>query len=85
MKSKHDHASTSNCREAVITFIGCTVKGVLTGVRERGSRRSSMFTIVFDCGWGLTVLGNGSHFVETPETINNHVADLKKELTIAGI
>ena len=84
-KQKHEHAATSNSRDSVSTFIGCTVSGTLTGVRERGSSHRGVFTIVFDCGWGLTVLSNGAYFVTNPETINDHVDDLNIELRLAGV
>ena len=80
----HNHSAGANSRDSVITFVGCKVKGVLTGVRERGSSYSSAFTIVFDCGWGLSVLGNGAYFTVAPETIQSHISDLKHALAQAG-
>jgi hypothetical protein len=74
---QHNHGACSNCVDTFETFIGCKVAGVIC--LKPGSR-----TLVFDCGWGLTVNSNGAFWTENPDDIQYGKEALRKELARAG-
>ena len=92
MHKEHNHRTTSNTDEVFSTFIGCKDKGL---VRNRSTTGGTVLILVFDCGWGLAVNDNGSHWTEEPEDVRiiiqrskQSLAETKHELeqilTLAG-
>jgi|ERR1051325_864971 hypothetical protein len=79
---KHDHSSGSNNSECFRTFIGCTVKGLLKNALPIGrpDLAAGCKTLVFECGWGLTIASNGSYWTESPEEIQRAIAIQKVRL-----
>lgn len=71
----HVHNVPSNTIGCWSTFIGCTVKGVLRDVHSAGS-----YTLVFGCGWGLTVSRAGTFWVEGQDEVQRHVSRVKTDL-----
>lgn len=78
--STHDHGATANTLDSPQSFIGCKVSGVMRAI----SGRDGGFTIVFDCGWGLTFSGKGAFWCETPDTVKDAKRKLKELLRMAG-
>lgn len=81
MKS-HKHESCSNLTDAFRTFIGCTVKGCLFNALPvgRADLAHGTKTLIFDCGWGLTIASNGSYWPESPEEIKRAIRRAKEQL-----
>ena len=79
---KHQHESCANIHEAFSTFIGCTVKGVLFNALPSGRADLSQGTktLVFDCGWGLTISSNGSYWPELPDEVRRAIQRKRQEL-----
>ena len=79
---KHKHEGCSNIHAAFSTFIGCTVKGVLFDTLPLGRRdlSSGTKTLIFDCGWGLTIASNGSYWPESPSDIERAISYAKTRL-----
>jgi hypothetical protein len=75
--SKHNHGATANTISSFETFIGCKVTGVIC--MKPGSR-----TLVFACGWGLTINSNGAFWTEDPAKIVDARAELRTALAKAG-
>src|SRR5437868_10973968 len=80
---KHQHSCTSNTDECFRTFIGCTIKGLLRNVLPVGrvDLQSGNKTFVFECGWGLTIAGNGSYWTESPDEIKRAISIQKEKLS----
>ena len=79
----HLHGSVgSNNRKVFTTFVGCTVRGVLLSALPIGRKdlNAGTKTLVFECGWGLTIGSNGSHWTEQPEEIRRAIQIVSKEL-----
>ncbi len=86
---EHEHSCCSNNNGCFTTFIGCRVVGVLKNALPlgRADLACGNRTLVFECGWGLTIANNGSCWIESPSEIEsaaNKVADHLKE-TIAAL
>lgn len=81
----HQHGVCSNSHETFSTFVGCTVKGFLKNCFPLGRRDLSAGTktLLFECGWGLTVSSKGSYWVESPEDVKRAINYAKKELATA--
>jgi len=73
----HNHGTVSNTNEVFRTFIGCRVKGL---VREITSNGHYANILVFECGWGLAINGNGSHWTVNPDELQEHIRQAKEEL-----
>ena len=74
---KHNHATTSNTGEVYRTFIGCKVKGLVQEATFDGNYAQ---ILVFECGWGLAINSNGSHWTVNPEDLAGKVSRAKNEL-----
>ena len=82
MNGQHDHRGTaSNTRGAIMTFIGCQVKGLLESALPLSRRdlAAGNKTIVFTCGWGLTFNRNGAYWVDSTDDIQVAIARLQRE------
>ena len=80
--SEHKHNCTSNTHECFQTFSGCRVKGFLKDafpVSDRGLARGTK-TLVFECGWALTIANNGSFWVESPNDVQRAIGRVHVEL-----
>ena len=69
---EHNHSTTSNTPEVFRTFIGDTIKGVV--------RNKEATILAFECGWGLAIYYNGSHWVVGPLEVSILIERTKKEL-----
>lgn len=78
----HKHGVTSNTQECFRTFIGCRVRGFLKNALPVGrcDLAGGTKTLIFECGWGLTIAKNGSYWTESPEDIARAVEIAKREL-----
>lgn len=72
-----NHSTTSNTDEVFRTFIGCALKGLL---HKRNTSGGYYTVLVFECGWGLAINDNGSHWVESPEDVQRAVREHKRNL-----
>ena len=79
--SDHKHeGKASNTREAMSTFIGCRVAGVMAGV-EHGSTTASQNVLLFECGWGLGWSdAAGTHWTLTPQECKRLIDRRRKDL-----
>lgn len=78
----HEHGKAgSNNRNALLTFAGCIVKGVLIGTLagHRGDFSQGSKTLVFECGWGLTFNSIGAYYPTNPETIQATIRDMQSK------
>jgi hypothetical protein len=80
MSKEHKHGVTSNTHECFQTFVGCRVKGFLKNALPNGGSRQGTKTLVFECGWGLTIASNGSFWVESPKDVSRAVSRVRSEL-----
>jgi len=74
---KHNHGTTSNTDEVFRTFIGCEIKGLVREITFEGQHAN---ILVFQCGWGLALNSNGSHWTVSPEEIQAHLNKAKDKL-----
>ena len=73
---EHNHSTTSNTDEVFRTFIGEKVKGILHGF-DFGH---DGVILVFECGWGLVLNSNGTHWTEKPEDIERLKRETKEKI-----
>lgn len=80
---KHDHQCASNCRECFQTFLGHKIIGLLFNALPlgRGDIARGTTTIIFDCGYGLTLSSHGTYWVESPDDIKSATDSKKIELS----
>jgi hypothetical protein len=78
---KHEHGATANTHSVFEDFIGCEISGVMRAI----SGRHGGVTLVFSCGWGITLSDNGAYWTESPEDVEGARKDLRAELVKAGI
>ena len=74
----HEHGCTSNTNQVFRTFIGCKVKG-LVGQKTFDGYYADI--LVFECGWGLAINGNGAHWTVNPTDIKRLIRQAKENLT----
>jgi len=79
---RHKHGVTSNTHQVFQTFRGCRVKGFLHDVFPLGrcDLSAGSRTLVFECGWGLTIGENGSHWTESPEDVQRAIGLVREQL-----
>ncbi len=73
----HNHSTTSNTDEVYRTFIGCRVKGLVREITHNGHHAD---VLVFECGWGLAINSNGTHWTVNPEETKKQVRCAMEEL-----
>lgn len=78
----HKHESCANITEVFRSFIGCTVKGCLFNAfpLNRHDLSAGSKTLIFDCGWGLTISSSGAYWAERPEEVKRAVERTKESL-----
>lgn len=74
----HKHHGGSNTEECLLEFIGHKVIGKLLLPDEHSNSR---ITLVFDCGYGLTMSNCGTFWAENPSTIQAAIRSIRGELT----
>lgn len=80
---EHDHHCTANTTQCFRTFIGCRIKGLLKNILPIGrpDLAAGNKTLVFECGWGLTIASNGSYWTESPNEIAKAISVTKDNLS----
>lgn len=78
---KHKHGVASNTRECFRSFLGHKVVGLLFNANALGAGiELGTTTIIFECGYGLTVSSRGSYWVDSPEAIKRAVDSKQRDL-----
>ena len=80
--TKHDHSCASNTLEAYATFKGCRIVGVM---QDEDSHEYVATWLVFDCGWALVQLSNGSHWVAGPLEVRDKIRQLRLQTELAHV
>ena len=69
---EHNHVEVANTKAAINSFVGCTLKEAMYDQMPiyNAAAAETSITLVFDCGWGLTInRDRGNFWVDNPEDI----------------